>query len=297
MPNFLIIGTQKAGTTAINYYLKEHPQIYMSPTKEPGFFDFEGESVNFCGPGDEYSYRFAINDISAYRNLFRNVNDEVAIGEATTWYLQSIKAPERIKYYIPNVKLIVILRNPVDRAYSAFLHAMRDNREPIDDFAQALDEEDKRIKSNWGFLWRYKYMGFYATQLKRYFKLFDRNQIKVYLFEDYKNNPTEILKDIFHFLNVDETFTSEIVTPKNISGIPKSKALYTFLRKNNSVKSFFKPFIPSRFRKQMISQLMQKNMLKPTRSLEIQLKLREIFREDILELQELLQRDLSKWLK
>ena len=294
MPNFLIIGTQKAGTTALYYYLKEHPQIYMSPTKEPGFFDFEGEPVDFCGPGDEYSYRFAINDLSAYQNLFRDVNNEIAIGEATTWYLQSLKASERIKHYIPKAKLIVILRNPADRAYSAFLHAIRNNREPISDFAQALLEEDKRIKNNWGYLWRYKNMGFYATQLKRYFELFDRNQIKVYLFEDYKSNPTEILKDIFHFLNVDETFTPEIITPKNISGIPKSKALYTFLRKNNSIKKFFKPFIPYKVRKQMISQLMQKNMLKPTISVEVQLKLREVFREDILELQELLQRNLSK---
>lgn len=297
MPNFLIIGTQKAGTTALYGYLQEHPQIYMSSIKEPGFFDFEGEKVNFCGPGDDRSYRFAINDLATYQNQFQDVNNEIAIGEATTWYLQSLEAPERIKYHIPNVKLIAILRNPVDRAYSAFIHAIRDNREPVSDFARALLEEDKRIKNNWGFLWRYKHMGFYATQLKRYFEQFDRNQIRVYLYEDFKNNPTEILKDIFYFLNVDETFTPRVFTHSNISGIPKSKTLHTFLSKNNPIKSFFKPFIPYKFRKQIIDQLRLKNMVKPKCSLEVQLKLREVFREEILELQKLLQRDLSKWLK
>lgn len=297
MPNFLIIGTQKAGTTSLYYYLKDHPQIYMSPIKEPGFFAFEGEKPQFCGPGDQEAYRSAITEIEAYYNLFKDTSNEIAIGEATTWYLQSPKAPERIRCYVPKAKLIAILRNPVDRAYSAFFHAIRDNRETLSDFAQALLEEDKRIKKDWGFLWRYKHMGFYATQLKQYFKQFDNNQIRVYLYEDFKNNPNEILKDIFSFLNVDETFTPEVLTHDNISGIPKSKILDTFLSQKNPIKKFFKPLIPSRVRKQIVNQLKMQNMVKPECPLEVRLKLGEVFREDILELQKLLQRDLSTWLK
>ena len=182
MPNFLIIGAAKSGTSAIYHYLKQHPQIYMSPIKEPYFFAFEGEKLNFQGPGLTIN-ESSIKEIESYRNLFQGVSDEVAIGEASTLYLYIPKAPTLIKQYVPNIKLIAILRNPVDRAYSSFMHLIRDQQEPITDFAQALKAEESRIQNNWGFLWRYQDIGFYSVQLKRYFEKFDRSQIKVYLYD------------------------------------------------------------------------------------------------------------------
>ncbi|NET04135.1 MAG: sulfotransferase [Symploca sp. SIO2B6] len=297
MPNFLIIGAQKAGTTSLYHYLDQHPQIYMSPEKEPGFFDFEGEKINFCGPGDQDVYSHVSTSIEAYSRLFKDAANKIAIGEATTWYLYSQKAPECIKHYIPDVKLIVILRNPVDRAYSSFMHAIRDSREPLSDFTQALLEEEVRIKNNWEYLWRYQDMGFYSVQLKRYFEKFDHSQIKIYLYEDLNTNPKELLRDIFRFLGVDETHIPEVFTRLNISGPRKNKTLDAFLRDKNPVKNFLKPFFPVGVRKRVANYLRTNNFVKSQCPLDVRRELIEVFRKDIFELQNLIQRDLSPWLE
>jgi Sulfotransferase family len=297
LPNFIIIGTQKAGTTALAHYLKQHPKIYISPAKEPGFFDFEGKKPNFCGPGDQPLYAHVPTDIETYSELFNGVKDEIAVGEATTWYLYSPRAAERIHNYIPDAKMIVILRNPVDRAYSGFMHAIRDEREKITDFSQALQEEEKRIANNWEYLWRYKDMGFYSVQLKRYFDKFERSQIKVYLYEEFDSNPLEVLKDILKFLNVDDELIPEVFTRLNISGVRKSKALEEiFLSDRSSIKKFLKPLMPIVLRKKIANFIRTNNYVKQDCSLEVRQELVEIFKQDIYELQNLLNRDLSSWL-
>ena len=131
MPNFLIIGAMKSGTTALYYYLEQHPEIYMSPVKEPNFFSSQ-ERENAAG---------AVARIGNYRDLFRGVSGETAIGEASHSYLYEPGAAAEIRRYAPEAKLIAILRNPIDRAYSHFLHMVRSGTEPLDDFAQALQEE------------------------------------------------------------------------------------------------------------------------------------------------------------
>src|SRR5580765_3646808 len=119
LPNFLIIGAGKSGTTALYEYLKQHPQVYMSPVKEPRFFAFEGESVNFGGPwGERLNPEvMAFNSIASYSALFEDVEDETAIGEASPIYLWAAKAAARIHRRVPDARLIAILRDPVERAY------------------------------------------------------------------------------------------------------------------------------------------------------------------------------------
>ncbi len=301
MPNFLIIGAAKAGTTALYSYLKQHPQIYMSPNKEPHFFAFEGENVNFGGTaGDqEWLNRFAITDIQTYRLQFQGVSKQIAMGEASALYLYIPKAAERIHHYIPDVKLLAILRNPVERAYSAFLYQIRDALEPITDFAQALREEETRIHNNWVPIYYYQQMGFYYTQMKRYFDTFDRAQIRVYLYEDFTTNTISILQDIFRFLNVDDTFAPDVSLRHNVSGIPRNKALHTFLRQeHHPIKTILKPLLPKELRRRVMLILQNRNLDKPP-SLppELRRQLIEVYREDILNLQDLIQRDLSRWLE
>lgn len=298
MPNFLIIGAAKAGTTALYEYLRQHPQIYMSPVKETNFFALEGEKVDFRGPGDQEAINsFSITDLESYILQFQGVSNEIAIGEASPLYLYSSKAPERIKFYIPHAKLIAILRHPVERAYSSFLHLGRDGREPLIDFAQALREEKARIENNWEHIWHYQQMGFYYTQLKRYYDIFDRSQIKVYLYEDFKTRPFSILQDIFRFLGVDETFIPDMSIKANVSGIPKKKVMHDFLTKPNPIKTILKPFFPARLRQRIVTDLKNRNLVKPELSPEIRKQLIQMYREEILKLQDLIQRDLSKWLE
>ncbi len=297
LPNFLIVGAQKAGTTALYHYLDQHPQIYMSSEKEPGFFDFEGEKPDFCGPGDQDLYNSVTTDLESYSKLFQGASQEIAIGEATTWYLYSKKAPQRIRHHLPDIKLIVVLRNPIHRAYSSFLHAVRDDRETLKNFTQALQAEEKRINNNWEYLWRYQDMGFYSVQIKRYFEIFEPSQIKVYLYEDLNDNPRQILQDIFRFLGVDENYIPEVFTRLNISGKRKSKFIEALLDESNPIKKFLKPILPVRFRKIIANHLRTKNFVKDKCPIEAQKYLLEVFREDILILQDLIGRDLSKWLE
>ena len=297
MPNFLVIGAAKAGTTSLYSYLKEHPQIYMSPHKEPRFFALEEETIDFRGPGDLTRFRF-VTDIESYRALFEGVSNEVAIGEASPWYLYVPKAPERIRHHIPNVKLIAILREPVERAYSNFLHAVSEGLEPLTDFTEAMEAEAERIRNNWSYRWHYKQKGFYSVQLKRYFEIFDRDQIRLYLYDDFITNPISLMQDIFLFLGVDSTFVPDISQKHNVSRIPRNKVIDKLFRQPNSMKSILKPFLPSRLRKQVKTNFINLNLQKKPQLLPaVRQQFIEEYREDILMLQELIQRDLSRWLK
>lgn len=299
MPNFLVLGAGKAGTTAFYNYLGQHPQIYQSPVKETNFFALEGEKANFRGPGvQERINSYSVTNIEDYRALFERVADEVAIGEASPLYLYSPRAPGRIRYHVPDAKLIAILRDPAQRAYSAFTHMIRDSREPFDDFFRALEEEEARIEGNWPWIWHYKRVGFYHEQLSRYFDVFDRRQIKVCLYEDLNTSPASTFREVFRFLGVDESFVPDISIRYNQGGAPKNKIVHSFLTKPNPIKSAIKPLIPSGPRNRMVTRLRNRNLhINPGIPQEARRQLVEAYREDIMKLQTLIGRDLSNWLR
>ena len=298
MPNFLIIGAMKSGTTALYHYLGQHPRIYMSPKKEPRFFALEGKKPDFRGPMDQERVNLeSITSLEKYRALFQDVSDETVIGEASPLYLYSPEAPERIQHHIPDAKLIAILRNPVDRAYSSFMHCTRLGREPLGDFARALSEEDRRIRENWSPIWHYKRAGFYYAQLKRYLDTFDRDRIKVYLYEDLQIDPIHTARDAFQFLDVDDTYVPDTSLKYNVTGIVKNRLLHKYLHEPNWIKSGLRPLLPATLRKRIRYNLKNRNLVKPSLTPEVRRQLVVVYREDILKLQELIDRDLSGWLE
>ncbi|MDY7015905.1 MAG: sulfotransferase, partial [Cyanobacteriota bacterium] len=150
LPNFLIIGAAKGGTTSLYTWLAQHPQIYMTPVKEPNFFALQGENFNY--PSGTVSQRYldeCVTNFEAYLEQFKAVNCEIAIGEASPFYLYHPQAASRIQQTIPDVKLIAILRDPVERAYSNFLHHIREGFETVEDFSQALQAEESRMRDRW----------------------------------------------------------------------------------------------------------------------------------------------------
>ena len=293
LPNFLILGTAKAGTTALHTYLQQHPQIYLTPNKETNFFAFEGIDIDFQGIGDEALKEFSITDLATYQQQFSGVTTESAIGEACPLYLYHSEAAQKIYDYIPDCRLIIILRNPVDRAYANFLHLIRDDREPFSNFDQALFAEQRRINSNWEWFWHYKQIGYYSQQIQRYYDLFNRDQIAIYLYEDLQDSPLDLLQNIFKFLEVDYSFVPDFDLRPNKSGMPKNKILHQLLRKPNPIKTVLKPFFPASLRQ----KIQHRNLAKPQMSLATRQKLTQLFREDILACQDLIQRDLSSWLE
>jgi hypothetical protein len=306
MPNFFIIGGQKAGTTSLYHYLNQHPQVYMSPVKEPFFFnneiDSNGEIVHrrFGGPARRRPLR--CSNIEEYSALFRGASDEVAIGEASTLYLYAPGTAERIQKYVPGARVIALLRNPADRAYSSFLHAVRIGVEPLTDFARALREEDARVRDNWRYVYHYRNMGFYHEQLKRYYEVLGRERVGVWLYEDLRDDSDSVVRSVFDFLGVDDSFVPNTSSKHNPAGVPKGGVSRAMVRAMDTMASHFLenftassriyPFA-SKVRRRIQSRILAKP---PPLDSRIRSELIEVYRNDVLKLQDLIERDLSGWL-
>ena len=299
LPNFLVIGAAKSGTSSLFNYLRQHPQIYMSPVKEPKYFAFnEGDKLCLNGPGDMAEHIEVTTNIEAYCQLFAGVTDEIAIGECSPSYLYCQGTAGRIKNLLPDIKVIAILRHPVERAYSNFLHLFSSGREPLNSFEQALNAEQERIKANWEYYWHLKNQGFYYAQLKKYFDLFDKKQIKVYLYEYYQSEPNKFLKDIFDFLDIDSNFMPNISEKFNVNKPPKSLAFHNLVVRSNPAKSVITSLLPTKWQQEIeevLKKLNQSN-IKPKIDPQVASKLMLEYRQDIIKLQDLIQLDLSDWL-
>lgn len=302
MPDFLMIGAAKCGTDALYSYLSQHPQVYMSPNKEPMFFVAEGQGdIPYCGPGDREGLEYWdswITTLDRYQALFADASAEQTVGEASTWYIYDERAPLRIRQHVPHARLIAVLRNPVDRAYSAYTMLIRDGRETIRDFRVALAAEDERVRANWEPMWHYQRMGLYFAQLKRYYDLFDPEQIRVVLYDDFNKRPGDVLRELFGFLEVDDQFEPDTSSRANVSMVPKNATYHRLIAGQNPLKSAIKSMLPPGLRWRIKSRLIAPNLTRPTPlTPEMRCQLVNTFRPDILQLQDLIKRDLSTWLQ
>lgn len=305
LPNFFMVGAAKSGTTAINEYLQQHPQIFMSSPKEPFYFILNEQPPTYAGPGDlDEMQKLAVYDRAEYEALFAGVTDEIAIGEATTQYLYVPGAAEKIHQAVPDAKIVIFLRHPVKRAYSSFMHMIRDGRETCEYFDQALAAEPQRIADNWEPLWHYASASYYHDNLKRYYDLFGKDQVAVFLFDDLKADADDLMRSLYRFLGVDEMFEADTGTKYNVSGVPKNRALHTFqntlLSTNNPIKNVVKPLLPKRLRHAalhgVVGQIRRVNFEARPLDEATARRLLEQYHDDILKTQALIGRDLSHWL-
>jgi hypothetical protein len=295
-PNFFVIGAGKSGTTSLYHYVKQHPQIFMSAVKEPKYFALAGHDLDFRGPGDERIVAQTTTTTEAYLELFKEAGDEPVLGEASTIYLNACGTAGRIAAQVPHARLVAILRHPADRAYSAYLHLRRDGYETLESFADALAAEPERIRLDYYHHWRLRSRGYYGRQLQTYFDHFPREQIKVYLYEDFAASPLQVLHDLFRYLGVDESFRPDVSARHNQSGIPRMQAAQNFLTRSHPAKEWLKRFIPERIGHRLISMMQPGLIVIPAMPRAVRDQLTADYRDDILHLQELIQRDLSHWL-
>jgi len=302
LPNFLIIGAAKAGTNALYHYLRQHPQVYMSPWKEPKFFAFESEAdlgFRAANGKDAPVNASVILDQGEYERLFDDARDgELARGEASTHYLYVEKSPGRIKTLIPDARLIAVLRNPVDRAFSSYQHLVRDDLEPLD-FGAALDAEPQRIAEHYAYLYRYTDMGFYSQQLDRYEKTFSENQLCVLLYDDLRSDPEGTCRQIFSFLGVDEDFVPDMSGEYNRSGVPKNRFMHRLLNPSAPMKRRLWNVTPRLARERLLdaqTKIVNRNLQRQTMPEPERDRLRGVFREEVGRLEARLDRDLSHWL-
>lgn len=298
LPNFLVIGAGKAGTTSLHDYLGQHPQVFLSAIKETNYLDFEDAAQAYTQPGsrDRRNF-FPVRSLAQYESLFASHGGRRAIGEVSPRYLQSPRAAARIKALMPHARLIAILRDPSERAYSSYLMYARDGYE-FRSFEQALADEAAGVNHHLpSGQWRYVESGFYFRHLCRYLQLFDRDQVAVYLFDDLQNDAPALLRRIFRFLEVDEDFLCDVSIQRNPSGVPRSR-LVNWMTRKRSWTPALKRHMPASWRRAVdrrVAAIQRSNLVRTPLPDALRERLIGLYREDILQLERFLQTDLSHW--
>lgn len=280
----------KAGTTALYFLLKQHPNIFMCPRKEPNFFASQGFNPPFSIEGGAQPC-FTLDE---YQNLFSAVSNETAIGEASHSYLYFPGTEKKLLIHDPFARIICILRNPVDRAFSHYLYLFRDEKETIKSFEEALLAEDGRILKG-VYFGHYIRRGLYYEQVKRYKEVFKENQLQIYLYEDFRKDPLSVAQDAYSFLGVNPEFIPDHSIIRNPAGVPRNKLLHNLLVKPNLIRKTLQPLLPPRLYR-FATSIRDRNLTKPTLSIATRENLIGVFRDDILRLQDLIGRDLTRWL-
>jgi len=304
LPNFLVVGAAKSGTTSLYEYLSKHSEIFVPTPKEPYFLI--GEKYQNVNSEFAHYVKQKIKEFNEYQEIYKNSCSKKAIGDFSAAYLYFYESTiKNIKKYIGLPKILIILRDPSERAYSNYLHHVREGNES-ESFETALKLIDKRMNENWWWGYFYKEAGLYYEQVKAYLENF--SQVKIFLFEDLESDAQKVVDETCSFLDVPAI---KINANKiyNKTGIPR-KNLRTFLYnkwikwvdgKHSVPTQMMRKTLPhnirSSIRETLKEQLLLKSLNKPKMNPETRKMLIEYYREDILKLQELINRDLTNWLK
>lgn len=295
-PTFLIIGAARAGTTALYDLVRQHPQVFMSAIKEPNYFAFEGEALDWRGPGNEFVNN-SVHSWDDYTALFADAPEGSARGEATPLYLWAPDAAKRIKARLPDVKMIAVLRNPIEQAFSHYLYARAQMIEPLDDFEAALKAEPQRLSDHWQPLFQYSTFPRYAEQLARFYAEFPKEQLKIFLYEDYRTDPKAMLAQIYSFIGVDPAFVPDVSHETNMGGQPRHAWLQNLVMRPNPVASLAALVVPVGARRMIRDMVSRRNLARDQLSPAAKAWLMNALKDDISQLQDMIGRDLSHWLE
>jgi hypothetical protein len=275
IPNLFIVGSAKAGTTSLSRYLGQHPDVFMPPChREPAFFA-------------EHTGHDLIED---YLKEFTLAKSEPIIGEKSGAYLFDAHAAKKIQEFNPNSKIIIVLRNPVDMAYSLYLHNRREGFEVIPSFEEALEREVSRaidpefIHTSFGYYanFLYRQRATYAPQIKRYYNVFPAKQILLLKFHDLKNNCLATCQTIFRFLGIADDFVPDL-SAENIGGCMRLPLLNSLYVRNQTTRNIIMSTVPQKLRK-FIYRLNRKVALPPKLPMKTERYLTNLFASDVAEI-------------
>jgi LPS sulfotransferase NodH len=288
LPNFFIIGAARSGTTLLAEMLRLHPDVFITEPKEPHFLAFSAGLPQFQGPGDDVMLGHrAVIDYDSYISLYRRVNGESARGDGSVSTLYYPEASIRtLRHYFPESRLVVVLRNPIDRAYSAYSYLRARGFEPCDDFLDAVRYEVNGDREKWHHLWHYVAMGLYARQLRHFFDAFGSSPLRIVFFDELQEDPVSVAQGVCEFLGVDATLP---LTPTrvNVSGQPRSALVQRAVQwvgHHRLARSTIRRAAPFRFRE----AIRRANLRPDAVSSADADALRPLFREDVADLADLL---------
>ena len=290
LPNFLIIGVQKAGTTSLINYLSQHPDVFVPHDKEIPYFHDD----SYFQKGLDY-----------YKKQFDGWKGETMVGLApVNTFFYAEKAAPRLYEYNPSMKLILILRNPIDRAYSHYWYCRRNALESTS-FESAMTRELQLIESGCREEMPCVYYishGFYYEQLEVYLKYFPLDKFLILFYDELKSNPRAVMQRIYLYLGIEETYINGIGRKHNVASIPRIASLHKLVYQQNPLKRIYKSILPENLQqyaqRTLVSRLLKKNLI-PTQYPPMKSKTREmlveIFKGPNRKLSNLLGRDFSHW--
>ena len=296
-PHFLVVGAARAGTTSLHYYLRQHPSLFVPSRKEPCFFSFPETAPKY----KHGKFAFAVHSPEKYFKLFEDAQANQVSGEISTPYLYLYEETIRnIMQYHPDyykLKILILLRNPVDRAFSQYMWRLRDGRETLS-FEDAISKEADRKRKGYSFDYLYVERGMYFRQVKAYLESF--KSVKIILLDDMVRDAEGMLRVICRYLGVDEHHVFRVLETQNTSYEPRWNLLGRLVTSENRLKFHLLDQLPDGWKqgiRQQFDRWNSKSKEPVLLSAETESYLRSVYREDILRLQDLIGRDLSAWLK
>ena len=311
-PTFLVVGAAKCGSTSLYHYLRQHPEVYMSPLKEPNHFSTDIDPANFS---EEYKlheksknldlqkylnsnlsteeWEAYIHDRKDYLKLFRFAKGRKAIGEISNSYLFSKTAAENIHREFPDMKIVMILRQPAERAYSHYLANLRDGKTVLH-FREEVEKDDAKPLHGWGISHGYYEFGLYYEQVKRYLEIFPPAQIKIIFSEQLKSDNREVMTDLFRFIGVETVVAINYKEKFNEARVPRNAHLIKFLTDTGLKRKIFRT-LPEKIQGRVKASFFSKDPV-PVMSTEDRGWMNSRYRADIVKLSQLLQKNLDHWL-
>jgi hypothetical protein len=291
LPQFLVVGASRSGTTSLHEYLRQHPNISLPLRKETHFFVCDKESIPsprvYLGRVlDEY-----IDNLNGYLNEFENKPSATTFGEICPSYLTYPNAAQNIKKYVPDVKILCIVRDPVDRFYSAFNYHNNRSENPIPDgdigsrIRAKIDPNIMRLYDG----------GLYFNHLSRYYDLFPHQNIKIYLFDNLRENPQKMLNEALASIGL-PPYSFDLTMSFNRSGSLRFNKVYRLLR-GKRISNIARIVLPAGIYRNLRSSI-EKTTIKKSDPVGTKQRkeLQDLYRSDILALENLIDRDLSNWL-
>jgi Sulfotransferase family len=294
-PQFLIIGAARSGTTALYQYLAEHPGLFLTEPKEPHYFALAGTTPAFTGPGDRQTInRLAVPDREAYLRLYADARPDQVRGEASVSTMYYPGAVSRVREMNPEARLVCVLRDPVDRAFSAYGFMRTRGWEPCGTFEEALADEPRRMAEGWHHIWHYAAMSRYGEQLRHVLEVFPREQVLVLRHEDMTADPDAVLARVYAHLGVAPVPRTVAPDPHR-SGEPRSRFLGRVVSTHHPLKKLLSPVVPVALRRRLRRQIVARNIVRTSYRPETRRALVAGFGADLDLLEQVTGLDVAAW--
>ncbi len=295
LPNLVVAGAPKCGTTSLYHYLRQHPEVYLPARKELHYFTRDHLARDTAGPGDTAVLQHLCKDREAYQAEFAGVRSEKVLGDISPSYFDFAEVAPAMRRELEDARIVILLRDPVAKAFSQYMHLVRDGRETLT-FYDALQAEAERAGRHWSMIWRYAASSLYAERLRKYLDAFGGERVRIYLFEEFVVQPQTMLEDLWRFLGIDPTVRPDTSRVFNVSSRPRSRALATLVSKRSPLATLARAVVPAGIRSRITESVRRLNA---GRKGEVDQRsrafLRERFAADIRETEAIMGRRLG-WL-